>query len=91
MVSIAHPRPVGISNPTASIVTFQSPASPYPHLGRGQAIRQLDCNGNKHGGRVSEDIPGAAAVVFGARYGALGVIWPFCCIGLVQKSQKYAL
>ena len=65
---------------------------PCPPLGtRTTQSGSIDCNGNKHSGRVSEGIRGAAAVVFGARYGALGVIWPFCCIGPVQKSQKYAL
>ena len=71
--------------------TSSRPRRLAPTRSEGKRYRSIDYNGNKHGGRVSEGIRGAAAVVFGARYGASGVIWAFCCIGLVQKSQKYAL
>ena len=47
----------------------------------------IDCNGNKHGGRVSEGIQGAAVVVFGARCGASGAIRPPAALTL-PKSPK---
>ena len=82
---------MGASDPTASIAISGRLRRPARTWDAGKRFGSIDCNGNKYGGRVSEGIRGAAAVVFGARYGASGVIWPFCCIGLVQKSQKYAL
>ena len=87
----ALPLGTGASDPTASIAISGRLRRPVPARDEGKQSGGIDCNGNKHSGRVSEDIPGTASVVFGARYGALGVIWPFCCIGPVQKSQKYAL
>ena len=85
------PLGTGASDLTASIAISGRLRRPAPARDEGKQSGGIDCNGNKHSGRVSEGIRGAAAAVFGARYGALGVIWPLCCIGPVQKPQKYAL
>ena len=54
----------GASDSTVSIATFGRPRCPVPARDEGKQSGSIDCNGNKHGGRVSEGIRGAAAVVF---------------------------
>ena len=60
----ALPLGTGASDPTASIAISGRLRRPVPARDEGKQSGGIDCNGNKHSGRVSEDIWGAATVVF---------------------------
>ena len=55
---------MGASDPTASIAISGRLRRPARTWDAGKRFGSIDCNGNKYGGRVSEGIRGAAAVVF---------------------------